>query len=123
MKDAGAWGHELDFEGRQQHHARAPGFVGCHRLEMFAFPLRKRDEFSSQAPHGWGYKSNRCLVVPTPVMLSNLVDHPRMLSSRVQEHLSDIAEVEIAVTTLDAFLRTVRYGVISRFTPDALTRV
>lgn len=46
-----------------------------------------------------------------------------MLGSKVREHLSHIAKVDIALTTLGAFLRTVRDGVVSRLAPDDMTCV
>lgn len=56
-------------------------------------------------------------------MYSYLVDHFRMSNSKVRERLGCIAEVEIELTTLGAFLWTVRHGLVSRLAPDEMTRV
>lgn len=56
-------------------------------------------------------------------MFSYLTDQVCMSGLRVREHLSCIAEVDIEVAKLEAFLRTVRHGVTSRLTPDGMTRV
>lgn len=46
-----------------------------------------------------------------------------MLGSKIREHLSRIGKVEIELTTLCAFLRIVRHGVVSWLLADDITRV
>lgn len=56
-------------------------------------------------------------------MLLNLADEIRMSWSKVRENLDRIVEVEIELATLGAFLRTVRYEVVSLLAPDNITRI
>lgn len=56
-------------------------------------------------------------------MFSHLAIHHRVSGSKVREHICGIAEIEIEVTTLRAFLRTIRFEEISRLAPYDMTRV
>lgn len=55
-------------------------------------------------------------------MFSDLVDHLRMSSSNVWHHLGRIAEADIELTTLSAFLHTVCHEVIIQLALDDMTR-
>lgn len=46
-----------------------------------------------------------------------------MSGSTVRQNLGRMAEVEIELTNLGAFLRTVRNGVVNRFGTSNMTRV
>lgn len=109
MKDADARCRELEFEGRQPHHVRCSRLVVWHCLEMFTKPPGERYDLIIPEPHGWVYEIYRCLAVSTPLMFSCLADHLCSSGLKVRERLGRTTGIEIEVTTLGAFLRTIRY--------------
>lgn len=123
VKEADTWWRELKFEGWQRHHARGPRSIGWHNLEMFALPPVERNDFYTPVPNDWSRESNRVLRVPTPELFLYLSDYFRISFATVREHLGRIAEVEKELTTLGAFHRIVRYGVVNRLALDNITRV
>lgn len=54
-------------------------------------------------------------------MFSYLEDHLRTLDLKVQENLGRVAEVEIELRTLGAFLQTAHHGVASQLAPYNVT--
>lgn len=83
LKDADTWWHELEFKGRQRHHAQGLRFLGCHILKLFALPPSEKMSLYTLVPNGCDHESNRPLEVSTPVMFSYLVNNLRMSSSKV----------------------------------------
>lgn len=73
--------------------------------------------------HGWDCNSNCALSVFTPLMFSYLADHLRMLDSVVREHLCHVAGVNIELTRLCAFSRTVSDKVVKRLETDGMNCV
>lgn len=69
VRDADAWWHELECEGRQRHHLRNPWFVGWLSLEMFALTPIERNDFYTWVRNRWDCRSNCVLGVSTPVIL------------------------------------------------------
>lgn len=90
---------------------------------MFAISPAENDDFNTPESPGMGHKSKRSLTFSSPVMFLYFADHLRMSASKDWGYLGRIADIEIEETTLGVFLRTNRYGVLSRSTSDDITRV
>lgn len=86
-------------------------------------PPSKSINLYTQVPHDWGYESNLCLGFPTPVMFLYLADRLHMSVSRIREDMVRIAEVELEGTTLAAFRRKVRHGLIILIASDVMPYV
>lgn len=122
VKDADPLWRELELKGWWRHHLRGLRLVGFHSLEKFALQPSERNELYTPVPNGWGRESNRALRVTTPVMFSYLANHLSMFGARVWAHLVRATEVELELTTLGSFLRTVRRGVLNRSATEDMNR-
>lgn len=98
-------------------------YDGWHSLEIIALPPSEGIYFYTPTQNGWNRESNRALEVPTLVMLLYVADHLRSSGLKVREYLGRMAEVEIEMSTLGAFLRTVRRKVFNCSAMDNMTRV
>lgn len=103
VNDADAYRREVAFEGLQRSRLRSGRFVGWHGKKMFALPPSERNDFYTLVSSDWYRKPNGALEVPSPMTLSNFVDHLRAYGSRVLEHVRCMAEVEVMLTVLRAF--------------------
>lgn len=90
---------------------------------MFALLYSKRKDSNTSVPNSWDGDWNNNLGVFTPLMFFYLADHLLMPGLRINGLFGRMATVEVELATLGLFLRTVRHGVVNRFSTDDMTRI
>lgn len=117
-KNADVWWREMLFEGRQRHHALGPRFVWLHSLEKFILAYSKKK--CSTLRYLAARITNRIILLEFPRhwCFRNYWVNYAMFGSKVWEFLCETGEVRMALTTLDAFLPTVRHRVVDHLAPN-----
>lgn len=97
---------------------KTPVMCGSHNVEVFGLPRRLRPDFCVSAPDWWEVtEPSRVLLVPTRTIFAyytNLIRGKYPVGNLVWR----IATNEVAVTSLVAFLATMRDGVLATRTLD-----
>lgn len=115
MQDADEFQRELEMEVHQRT-IEHRFFVGWHSLESFAVSPAKPSLFYALVPVFWIENESLWLLrVPSPLCLAYYRGEVFAGDDRNEQRVQRMEALELVVSTLGAFIRTVCHGVITRY--------